>query len=210
VWDEPFYAAYLAASGADHPLRDAVIAAYETDPDRVAAACAGPAPGGTPVFYQKHMTHHMLRDMPLDWTAAVTNAFLIRRPEAVVASYRAKRERATLDDLGFVRQLELFEEIAARTGVAPAVVDADDIRRAPEATLRRLCSALAIPFEPAMLAWPAGPRASDGLWAAHWYDAVHRSTGFTPPPALPTLDAAGRALAEAARPAYEALAARAL
>jgi hypothetical protein len=210
VWDEPFYAAYLAASGADHPLRDAVIAAYETDPARVAAACLGPAPDGAAVVYQKHMTHHMLAGFPLDWTAGVTNAFLIRRPEAVVASYQGKRERATLDDLGVVRQRELFEEIGARTGQVPPVVDADAIRRAPADTLRRLCSVLGIAFDPAMLTWPAGPRASDGLWAAHWYDGVRRSTGFTPPSPVPALDEAGRALAEAARPAYAALAAHAL
>jgi hypothetical protein len=210
VWDEPFYAAYLAASGVDHPLRDEVVAAYETDPDRVAAACLAPAPEGAAVFYQKHMTHHMLVDFPLDWTAGVTNAFLIRRPEAVVASYRAKRERVTLDDLGFLRQRELFEEICARTGAMPPVVDADAIRREPAATLAKLCAALAVPFDPAMLAWRAGPRASDGLWAVHWYDGVRRSTGFTPPPPVPELDETGRALAAAARPAYEALAVYAL
>jgi hypothetical protein len=210
VWDEPFYAAFLQASGIDHPMREAVVAAYETDPDRVAAACLGPAPDGVAVVYQKHMTHHMLAGFPLDWTAGVTNAFLIRRPEAVVASYQVKRERATLDDLGVVRQRELFEEIGARTGAVPPVVAADAIRRAPEATLAKLCAALVIPFDPAMLAWPAGPRASDGLWAAHWYDAVERSTGFTPPPPVPELDADGRALAEAARPFYDALAVHAL
>ncbi len=210
VWDEPFYAAFLVASGIDHPLRDEVVAAYETDPERVAAACLEPAPNGAGVFYQKHMTHHMLAGFPLDWTAGVTNAFLIRRPEAVVASYQVKRERATLDDLGFVRQRELFEEIGERTGVVPPVVEADAIRREPAATLAKLCAALAISFDPAMLAWRAGPRASDGLWAAHWYDAVQRSTGFTPPPPVPELDDAGRALAEAARPAYEALARYAL
>jgi hypothetical protein len=210
VWDEPFYAAYLAASGVDHPLRDEVVAAYETDPDRVAAACLEPAPDGAAVFYQKHMTHHMLADFPLDWTAGVTNAFLIRRPEAVVASYRRKRERATLDDLGFVRQRELFDEVAARTGGVPPVVDADAIRREPAATLAKLCAALAISFDPAMLAWRAGPRASDGLWAAHWYDGVRHSTGFTPPSPLPALDEGGRALVEAARPFYDALAAYAL
>jgi hypothetical protein len=210
VWDEPFYAAFLEASGTDHPLRAEVVAAYETDADRVAAACLGPAPDGAAVFYQKHMTHHMLAGFPLAWTAGVTNAFLIRRPEAVVASYQVKRERATLDDIGIVRQRELFDEIAERTGAMPPVVDADAIRRDPETTLAQLCAALAIPFDPAMLAWPAGPRASDGLWAAHWYDAVERSTGFTPPPPVPALDETGRALADAARPAYEALAAHAL
>lgn len=210
VWDEPFYAAFLNASGIDHPMREEVVAAYETDPDRVAAACLGPPPAGAAVFYQKHMTHHMLPGFPLGWTAGVTNAFLIRRPEAVVASYRLKRERARLEDLGFTRQRDLFDEVAARTGVVPPVVDADDIRRTPEATLRKLCAALAIPFEPAMLAWPTGRRASDGLWAAHWYDAVERSSSFTPPSPIPALDEAARALADAARPTYEALARYAL
>ncbi|MFP4271365.1 MAG: HAD family hydrolase [Alphaproteobacteria bacterium] len=210
VWDEPFYAAFLSASGADHPLRAEIIAAYERNPERVAAACLGPPPAPANVFYQKHMTHHMLADFPRDWTAGVTNAFLIRRPEAVVASYRRKRESPTLDDLGFLRQRDLFDAIAERTGAPPPVVDADALRRDPEATLTKLCAALAIPFDRAMLAWPAGPRASDGLWAAHWYDAVERSTGFTPPPPVPALDTAGRALADAARPAYEALARHAL
>jgi hypothetical protein len=31
-----------------------------------------------------------------------------------------------------------------------------------------------------MLAWPAGPRDTDGVWAKHWYADVLRSTGFEP------------------------------
>ncbi len=42
VSDEPFYAAYLAATGLQHPMGEAVIAAGQTDPDTVAAACARP------------------------------------------------------------------------------------------------------------------------------------------------------------------------
>jgi len=210
VWDEPFYAAYLRASGAAHPMREAILAAYETDPARVAAACLGPPPADAAVFYQKQMTHHMLPDFPLDWTARVRNAFLIRRPEAVAASYAAKRERLAAADLGFERQRELFAHIAERTGAAPPVVDADDLRADPEAILRRLCAALGIDFDPAMRAWPPGKRASDGLWAAHWYDAVHRSTGFAPPAPPPRLDGAAQAVADACRPAYDALRAHAL
>ena len=205
AWDEPFYAAYLDATGLDHPLRDAVVAAYETDPGAIAAACLEP-PADAGVFYQKHMTHHMLEGFPLDWTDKIRNAFLIRTPEAVVASYDAKRTAPTLDDLGFVRQRELFERIADRTGKMPPVVDADRLRRAPEPMLERLCAALAITFDPAMLAWTPGPRACDGLWASHWYDAVHRSAGFAPPGPSPLLDDTARQLAAAARPHYEALA----
>lgn len=205
AWDEPFYAAYLKATGLDHPLKDAVVEAYETEPGAVAGACLEP-PANARVFYQKHMTHHMLEGFPLAWIEEVTNAFLIRTPEAVVASYDAKRPAPTLDDLGFVRQRELFERTADRTGKMPPVVDADRLRRAPEPTLERLCRALAVPFDRAMLAWTPGPRACDGLWASHWYDAVHRSTGFAPPGPPPVLDAARQRLADAARPHYEALA----
>lgn len=207
VWDEPFYAAYLKATGLDHPMREEVIAAHESDPVKVAEACAGPAPGGRPIFYQKHMTHHMLDGMDLSWTARVRNAFLIRDPALVAASYEAKRERATLEDLGVRRQVELFEAEADRLGRAPPVVDASAIAADPERTLSALCEALAIPFDRAMLSWAPGPRPEDGVWAAHWYGSVIASTGFSPPreEARPMSDHA-KALADAARPYYERLA----
>jgi len=207
VWDEPFYAAYLVATGIDHPMREEVIAAHEADARKVAIACAGPAPGGRRVFYQKHMTHHMLDGMDLSWTAHVRNAFLIRDPARVAASYEAKRERATLEDLGVRRQVELFEAEAERLGEAPPVVDAAAITSDPERTLSALCAALGIPFDRAMLSWEAGPRPEDGVWAAHWYGSVVASTGFAPPrDEPPPISDHAKALADAARPYYERLA----
>jgi hypothetical protein len=75
--------------------------------------------------------------------------------------------------------------------------------------LTALCAAIGLDFDPAMLAWPAGPRPSDGVWAPAWYDAVERSTGFAPPrppTALEDLASALRHIAKAAAPAYERLA----
>ncbi|MEO1328216.1 MAG: HAD family hydrolase [Pseudomonadota bacterium] len=206
VWDEPFYAAYLHATGLDHPMREAVIAAGETDPRSVVMRCLGPAPGDKPIWYQKHMTHHMLPEIERDWLAEVTNVFLIRAPERVAASYAAKHELADLRDIGFVEQKELFDLVADRLGAAPPVIDAADIRADPERALRALCAAVRVPFDPAMLAWPSGPRPEDGVWASHWYEAVNRSTGFAPPEAAPpTLHGDAARLADAARPYYEAL-----
>lgn len=211
VWDEPFYAAYLATTGLDHPMRAEVIAGGEPDPARVAATCAGPAPGGQPLFYQKHMTHHMLPAFPLGFMEACTNVFLIRHPARVIASYLAKREAPVLEDLGFLQQADLFDRVADRTGQAPVVIDSADIRANPRAALERLCTALGIPFTDRMLSWSPGPRPYDGAWAPHWYGAVQRSTGFEavegPLPDLPT-DAG--ALAEAALPLYQRLARHAL
>ncbi|MEO0821820.1 MAG: HAD family hydrolase [Pseudomonadota bacterium] len=213
VVDEPFYAAFLAATGIDHPMRDAVIAAGETDWDAVARACAA-APRGPSVRYEKHMTHHMVPGAPLDWMKGARIAFLIRDPARVAASYAAKREGFTLADIGVERQAELFAQCTAMLGARPPVVDATDIRRAPEAMLRALCAALGLDFDPAMLAWPAGARETDGLWGAHWYDAVNRSTGFAPPEAGPppvsALSAEAAAIVAAAEPYYARMAEHAI
>jgi hypothetical protein len=62
-----------------------------------------------------------------------------------------------------------------------------------------------------MLSWPQGPRDSDGVWAPHWYAAVWASTGFEPWRAREiSLSEHDAAVAEACRPAYEALRARRL
>jgi hypothetical protein len=212
VVDEPFYAAFLTGTGLDHPMRDEVLASQPTGWRAVAEAMVGKVPGGRTVFYQKHMTHHMLPDFGLDWTAACANAFLIREPALVLASYVKKRDRPTLADIGVERQAELFEREADRLGRPPPVIEGVDVLADPRGALGRLCAALEIPFSESMLAWPAGRRDSDGVWAPAWYDAVERSTGFeaareTEPPAL---DPELRRIADQARPFYERLAGYAL
>ncbi|MCC6304924.1 MAG: HAD family hydrolase [Rhodobacteraceae bacterium] len=206
VWDEPFYAAYLARTGLAHPLRGAILGAHDADPARVARACAGPAPGGRPLFYQKQMTMHLLADFPRDFLAACTHVFLIRHPARVVASYVRKREAPTLADLGYAQQAALFDEVADRLGRVPPVIDSADIRADPAAALACLCAALAIPYTPRMLTWEAGPKPYDGVWAPHWYGAVHASTGFEAPEGpLPELEGAHARLAGAALPDYARL-----
>jgi hypothetical protein len=209
VVDEPFYAAWLLRGGAEHPMREAILAAQPTDPALVIAALLGPIPGGRRVFYQKHMAHHMTPDMDLDWMSACANVFLIRGPTEVLASYAVRRPDATLEDIGLVQQCELFDRAADRLGTAPPVIESADVLADPRRALTALCAAIGLDFDPAMLAWPAGPRDTDGVWAPAWYDAVERSTGFAPPrPPIPieSLAPALRSVAEAAAPYYERLA----
>jgi Sulfotransferase domain len=206
VWDEPFYAAYLEATGIAHPMRDQIITAHEADPDVVAARCKGPVPQGNAVFYQKQMTLHMIPEFDRRWMRSCTNVFLIRHPARVVASYAKKREGAVLADIGFVQQADLFDEVAAWSGAVPVVIDCDDIRADPEAMLRKLCTAIDVPFSRKMLNWPAGGNAADGVWAPHWYAAVHRSTGFDGAEGpLPNLGGAYADLAAQALPYYAKL-----
>jgi hypothetical protein len=208
VVDEPFYAAYLATTGIVHPMRDEVIAAGETDWKKVVDSLLAPLPVGKSVFYQKHMTHHMIPDIGRDWIDHVTNAFLIRRPENVLGSYVRKREEVALNDIGFVQQGELFDRVSDRLGSAPPVIDARDVLENSRETLSALCAAIGIPFDEAMLRWPAGARVTDGVWSAHWYEAVKASTGFGPPGADVTdLPPDLARIADAARPIYKRLSA---
>ncbi|HTA65904.1 MAG TPA: hypothetical protein VK753_10410 [Xanthomonadaceae bacterium] len=211
VSDEPLYAAYLAATGIDHPMREEVIAAGDTDANHVIGALLGAVPDGRPIWYQKHMTHHLLPGMDRGWIGRLANVLLIRDPREVVASYLKARATVTPEDIGLPQQVELFEMLSA-AGKPPPVIDAGDFLRAPEAHLRTLCELLGIDFTERMLHWPAGPRASDGVWAPHWYAQVWKSTGFDParPRQQIGLTPAGEEVADACRPHYDMLRARRL
>lgn len=200
IWDEPFYAPYLAATGIAHPMADDIIAAHTSDPSQIGAQILDPIPGNLPHFYMKHMPHHMVPGFPRDWMAACTHIHLIRHPARVVASYGAKRDQITPADIGFHSQAALHREIGG------VIVDSADIRADPAGMLARLCHAIDLPFDPAMLHWPAGGRTEDGIWARHWYGAIHASTGFAgPEDPLPTLTGDAAGLAADALPAYEKL-----
>jgi len=205
VVDEPLYAAYLVRTGIDHPMREATIASQPADLATAIAGLSAPLPPGCRVHYAKHMAHHVTRDMDLRWTLDFRNVLLIRDPTEVVASYVRGRESCEPDDLGVPQQGWLME-LWDGHGVEVPILDARDFLDAPEPHLRWLCDWLGIPFTSEMLSWPPGPRASDGVWAPHWYAAVWSSTGFEPlHPRDTTLSDHDAAVAEACRPIYEAL-----
>jgi hypothetical protein len=181
VCDEPFYACYLKATGRAHPGAAEVIACGETDSQKVIAQMVGPIPGGKQIFYQKQMTHHLLPGIDRSWLGSVTNCFLIRDPAEVIFSYVRKNNDPALEDIGFVQQAEIFDQVRATTGVIPSVIDAADVLDNPEKILRSLCESLGLAFTDAMLSWPPGLRDTDGIWAQHWYGEVATSTGFRKP-----------------------------
>lgn len=208
VSDEPFYGCFLDTTGAAHPMRDETIAAMDCDWPSVMASLRGDPPDGSPVWYQKHMWHHMAGPIGYGDFTGFSHAFLIREPERMIASYLRKREAAAFEDFGLERQAEFFDREADRLGHAPPVIDANDVLADPEAVLSELCDAVGIPWDPAMLSWAPGRRETDGAWAPHWYGAVERSTGFGPPEteAVDLPDEARR-LADRCRPYYDRLAA---
>ena len=206
VSDEPLYAHYLAETGSDHPARDEVIADGETDWRKMTATLTGPIPGARAIWYQKHMTHHLLPQIDHAWIHRLSNAFLIRDPDEVVSSYLRTRNTVTPDDIGLPQERRLFDELADRAGAPPPVIDTDEFLHAPEAHLRAICGHFGIAFTERMLRWPPGPRDSDGIWAPHWYAAVWKSTGFEAPRGKAiTLDSDAARVSEACRADYEHL-----
>jgi hypothetical protein len=200
VVDEPLYAFYLSETGIDHPGRDEVIAAGQTDWRTVVSELTAPVEG---VYYQKHMAHHLAPQLPRDWIGSLSNVLLIRDPTDVVASYARSRSDVSLSDLGVVQLAELFEQL----GESVPVVDADDFLEDPETHLRWMCEFAGVEFTERMLQWPPGPRESDGVWASYWYTDVISSTGFERrhPSRSVALGPAALEVVEQARPYYERL-----
>ena len=206
VVDEPFYAHYLLSTGYEHPGADEIIRSYPTDWRAVVDQLLGEEPDFA-IVYHKHMTHHMLPHIERTWLGNLSNGFLIREPRRMLLSLMRVIPKPRLEQTGLPQQVELFESVRELTGTIPPVIDARDVLLQPGLMLRRLCSALDVPFYGCMLRWPAGVRDTDGVWAKHWYGAVERSTGFAPYQDDDTpLPDQLRGLLEACQPLYDQLA----
>ena len=203
VVDEPLYGHYLKATGAEHPGEDEVMAAMDTDGDRVVReVLLGPCE--RPVHFFKNMAHH-LTHLDHAFLDGITNVLLTRDSAEMLPSLAQVLPEPTLRDTGFDRQMEILDHVLA-TGKEPIVLDARELLLDPPGVLRKLCDALVIPFHESMLRWPAGPKPEDGVWAPHWYANVHLSTGFSPySPPTDTFPRRLVPLLEECRPPYERL-----
>jgi hypothetical protein len=180
VWDEPLYPWWLMHTGMEHPGRDEVLLHHKGDLN-LATLTARLAESPSPILYQKHMSHHLLPEVPREWMEGARHAFLVRNPSRMLASLAAKIPNATLQDTGLPQQVELLRWLDDQGHPAPVVIDSDDVLASPRSILSSLCKSLMVPFDEKMLSWPAGSRQSDGAWAPYWYDSVVASTGFGPP-----------------------------
>lgn len=181
VCDEPLYGYWLKATGCQyHPGWQESLERHETDWRRAADSLLGPIPEGKIIFYQKHMAHHLLPEISRDWIWQLTNCFLIRDPYEMLTSLAEMVGEPRLEDTGLPQQVELFEETKRRLGTTPPVIDGHDVLADPPGVLSKLCEAIGIPFDSAMLSWEPGLRETDGAWAPYWYKKVAATTGFSP------------------------------
>ena len=178
VIDEPFYAHYLSVTNVDHPGRDEIVQSGETDQSVVSKGLISDIDDSCSIYFQKHMTHHMIPSVDREWMKDVVNCFLIRDPKDMILSYTKVNSNLSMHLLGLEEQYELFEYVTKINGRAPPVVDSKDILLDPRETLRLLCEKIGVVFSEEMLSWSKGVRDTDGIWAKYWYDNVINSTGF--------------------------------
>jgi len=209
IVDEPLYGHYLRVSGARHPGRDNILGAMDCNGDSVMSTMLGAdVHGGRPVLFMKQMAHH-LRDLDLAFLGSVANVLLIRDPREMLPSLTIQLPDARLDDTGLALQAWLHARLC-ELGLQAVVLDSRELLLDPEGVLRQLCLALDIHFEESMLRWEPGARPEDGIWACHWYQAVHRSTGFAPYRRKSDCPERLTPLLDECRPYYEKLYAHAL
>ena len=174
VWDEPFYAYYLKETKKNHPLANEIINKYETNLDKIIDLVTEEKDF---IYFQKHMSHHIIKKIPINWIAKGINCFLIRHPKEVLLSYIQKNDLIDSNDLGYPAQLRLFNYIKT-SNKKILVIDAKDLSEKPEIILKKICKKINIPFSEKMLNWPKGRRDSDGIWEKIWYKNVKSSTSF--------------------------------
>ena len=178
VIDEPFYAYYLNETNLDHPGKEKVISEGELDVGKISNGLINDESGSCSVYYQKHITHHLLDSIDRSWMKSVKNCFLIRDPKDMILSYSKVHSDLNMHLLGIEEQYEIFEYVRDLTGEIPPVIDSKDVLTNPSDLLRKFCNKIGVIFSEEMLSWPRGARETDGNWGKYWYKNVVNSTGF--------------------------------
>ena len=178
VSDEPFYSYFLHKTELEHPLRDKIIKSGLIDYNKIIKYITGSIPSSKNIWYQKHMAHHILPGANINWIKNMKNSLLIRHPSDVILSYSKKNEINSIQQLGYLQQIDIYKMLTQKIGASPIVIDAQDLLREPRKMLIEICKKSKIKFDEKMLSWPPGARKTDGIWGKHWYKKVEASTGF--------------------------------
>ena len=178
VVDEPYYAHYLSQNDLDHPGREEVLKEGELDIEKISSGLINDTNDNCSIYYQKHITHHLLDSIDREWMKSVVNCFLIRDPKDMIISYSRVHPDLNMHLLGLDEQSEIFEHVREITGEIPPIIDAKDVLMNPRDILDKLCNKIGVIFSEEMLSWSRGSRDTDGNWGKYWYKNVVNSTGF--------------------------------
>ena len=173
VIDEPFYANYLDRSGKAHPGRTDILNAQSKDLETQIKLFDKSNQEHT---FVKNIAHH-LYDLELDYLTDYKNILYLRDPRRILTSIAKIIPQPSMLDIGIKVLHDVMCTLQER-GKSFLVLHSSELLAHPEKGLKALCSALEIPFDPAMLSWSKGPKPYDGIWASYWYKSLHQTTGF--------------------------------
>ena len=178
VYDEPFYSYYLKETNLNHPMRDEILEYYPTSENEIIKSILRDE---KKIFYQKHMTHHILKKTNISWLNKGTNCFLIRHPSKVINSYIKKNKLIDLNDIGIQQQYNLYKYVKKNISEKIIIINADELLKNPKTYLKKFCKIINIEFSEKMLSWQKGDIKDFGIWYKHWYSNIINSSGFNLP-----------------------------
>ena len=146
VVDEPYYAYYLSQNDLDHPGREEVLREGELDVEKISNGLVNDTNDNCSIYYQKHITHHLLDSINREWMKSVVNCFLIRDPKDMIISYSRVHPDLNMHLLGLEEQSEIFEHVKDITGEIPPIIDAKDVLMNPRYILDKLCNKIGVIF----------------------------------------------------------------
>ncbi|QIE44789.1 hypothetical protein G5B38_04175 [Pseudohalocynthiibacter aestuariivivens] len=217
---EPFmYEYYVGRQAGQTPHFD-VQPGHPTCYEDIRAMLLKRADAG-PVFF-KDMSYYVMPRLLEDtaFLERLTHAFLIRYPEAAIASYHKLDAQVSEEEIGIAAQWQHYQGLVAR-GLTPPVLRAEDIRNDPKGMMAAFWAAVDLPYTAQAFDW-AGDVPEDWAQVEAWHGSVTDSRAIRPLPedyheaAQARFDAAAakapqlREYLATHRPAYEALSALAL
>jgi hypothetical protein len=183
VFHEPFSIHYYYGAQKRSPryaeVRD------DGDPSHITTGLEASA-RTSPVFLKDMAYHvaHLVGTEPGDaFLARFVNTFLIRDPARTIPSLAAVWPDFTEEEAGFTA-LEHLVTAADASRQPVVIVDSDDLRADPEATVRAYCEHVGLPYVSEALGWEPGMQDQWDLWS-DWHAETAVTTGFLPPEDAP-------------------------
>ena len=177
VTDEPFYAYYLKETKLKHPMHNEIIKKYSSNYNEIVNYLTNEIPQKKKIWYQKHMSHHILNLEKIDWIKNCENCILLRHPKEVINSYSIKNKLNSVEELGYPQQYEIVNFLK-KINKSFTVIDSSELLNNPEKVLSAWCKKINIKFDKSMLSWEKGYHSNDGIWRKFWYDNVIKTNRF--------------------------------
>ena len=178
VSDEPFYGYYLKEKKLKHPMYKEIIKHYPITYGDVVKQINMEVPNSRKIWYQKHMSHHIINLDDISWIKKFENCILIRHPRYVINSYIKKNELYHADELGYPQQYRIIKFLK-NINKKFFVIESSELLDNPEKILSKWCNKINITFDKSMLKWEKGNHPNDGIWWKHWYDNVINTDKFS-------------------------------